>query len=947
MKSWKKPTNEMIDRALGSVKKETDRQYFFSQLENPMWIQPLAKRGYFQSPPCTKHLNDDSVQFPFWPELQYLKNMSIAMPDEVIEIVLQFPEVDNPRIYDSILDIALKLQGEQSVRLKPKVLEYAGIDYQLWSHKYAELLAHWTMENQTSAALELLKVLVTFTANPQLEDQDTLFNPFPQIDAWSYRDIMFEGIRPLADKEPYQVALILIDFTANLIHLRTHPEDLDREEDGSELWCQQFCESDSDYEDPKEALVHTLTFACEKVFEKSPNAVGTLDKILRKKQWTIFKRLRQHLYAQYPNEQTKPWIRELILNRKDYHQSEHSYEFQQMIRHACEHFGETLFTKEERTRIFDAVCRGPSKKNYQEWVGENFTEKDFQQHKHDFHRRQFTPFAPVLFGKYKTYFQELESGTNDQISDEDYFLIRERHGTVINRSPRSSEYLANLTDEDLLNYINEWEDEDKLYRNNEFIATNIEALANAFQTVFKESIIPDTDRFKFWIENREKIARPIYVRMMVNVMQSLVKEKNFDQLNEWLAFSEWVLNRPNQDLESAHRGRDKSRENPDWSSARRAVGDFISGCFEKDVDVPIAVREQLAKLLEMLCTQFDWRLDKNRPVILNRYDPLVEGINNTRSLALESLVRFGFWLRRKDSMSEVSEVKTILEKRFTSSTEYSLTLPEYAILGRNYYNIYNFNASWAIKHKSDFFPQKKLPVWLAAFKSLIACNSSSKQMFEILQSDFSFALQHLSDFKEQERQGKEPIDILGQRLFTYYLWGVYPLRGEESLIERFYEQTDDRREHWRNLFNYVGLRLRNSEEQLDQNLENRIVTFCEWRLKQEDLTELQNFTAWLEAECLDAEWRLNAYAKILDICEIGGRPFRLSALCDMLPDHTAKVVECFAKITANTIFVLTEEAKVILKAGLESGEDHVHQNAVQARENLLRAGRFDLLNLDD
>ena len=278
-----------------------------------------------------------------------------------------------------------------------------------------------------------------------------------------------------------------------------------------------------------------------------------------------------------------------------------------------------------------------------------------------------------------------------------------------------------------------------------------------------------------------------------------------------------------------------------------------------------------------------------------------------------------------------------------------MTLPEYAILGKSYYYVFNLDAAWAIRHKSDFFPQEKLPAWLAAFKSFVVCNSSSKQIYEILQDDFNFALRHLSGFKEPERPGKEPIDILGQRLFTYYLWGVYPLRGEESLVERFYEQTDNKGEYWANLFSHVGLGLRNSEEQLDQDVKNRIIAFFEWRLEQEEATELQRFTPWLEAECLEAEWRLDAYSEILNVCEseIRGKPTRLWALCDMLPDHTPKVIECFAKIAVNTIYILTEEAKTILKAGLESSDESVRHKAKLTRENLLNSGRFVLPDLED
>ena len=214
---------------------------------------------------------------------------------------------------------------------------------------------------------------------------------------------MSKGVRALAEHEPYQVSRILIDAAANMIRLRTHQENLDKEEDHSESWCERLRESEGDYKDPKRDLVHTLTFACEQVYEQSPNLISDLDKMLRSQQWKIFKRLRQHLYAQYPNEKTKPWIRELILGREDYDRWEHPYEFQQMIRSACEHFGETLLTEAERTQIFDAIRKGPSEDNFRGWmkfIGEEFTEENFQQRQHRFHRRQFRPFASVLFGEY-------------------------------------------------------------------------------------------------------------------------------------------------------------------------------------------------------------------------------------------------------------------------------------------------------------------------------------------------------------------------------------------------------------------------------------------------------------------------------------------------------------------------------------------------------------------
>ena len=950
MKSWKKPTSELIDKALQSAKKITARKYFFSRLENPLWLKPLAERGCFKYPPKIQRFDDGTVIYPYWPEIQYLKNVCRDAPDEVINLVMELPPIDNPIVYDGILDIALQLPGEKSARLKPKILEYASMDHQLRTYKYVDLLAYWTKENQTSAALELSKIFVAFTAVPQSRDTDTLPDPLPQMDI-SYQDLMFKGIRPLAEKKPYQIAVILIDTTTNMIYLRTHPEDLDKEEDHSEIWCNLLNDPNSDHEDPEAALIHALTFACEKVFEKSPDAVEVLDKLLRKQQWKVFKRLRHHLYALHPNEQTKPWIQELILAHEDYGLWKHHYEFQQMIRSACEHFGETLLTKAERARIFDAILEGPSEENYRHWVvgwlGDEFTEERFQERRDRFHLSQFTPFACVLFDEYVAHYETLKAKVKEPVSDEDYLSHKIIVGSVSNRSPRTTEDLANFTNEDLLAFINDWEEEDNFTEDNSFVRISIESLAAEFHTVFRESIIPDADKLKFWIENRERIERPVYVRSMIKAMQAQVKDKNFVQLDEWLTFSEWVLTHLDSEHEGDHKTRDESRENPDWSSTRQAVCDFISVCIEEDVDVPITEREQLAKLLGMLCTQFDSHLDKNRLKILNRYDPLTEGINNTRSRALQELIGFGFWLRSHDSESKVSEVTTILEKRFTQETEYPLTLPEYAVLAVNYRRIFYLNEAWAVKHKSAFFPRKTLQMWLAAFGSFINYGQPFKPTFEILYDDFNFALRNLANFETHEISRKSPVDVLGQHLFTYYLWDMYPLRGEESLLERYYQQTDANREHWANLFNNTGRRLRNSGKNLDQNMVDRVIRFFEWRFEQKESMELRHFTIWLEAEALNPTWRLDTYFKILDICEVRNEPIGLKALCDMLPDNTAKVIECFAKLTANTAYMQTEEVKTILKAGLNSDDEDVRYKAKGALDNLLKSGRFELLDLYD
>lgn len=963
--------------------------YFFMNVTDPAWIKILRKKGFFRNPPPAERPSDDCVRFPFWPELRYLEKVCTDAPGDVLELVLQIPAVDNPNVYANVLDIALKLDGERSGKLKQKMLEYAKLETPFIPFRFPQLLAHWTAEGQTEAALELARILVQFVPDPNAEEKRrkkiklkedhtdsarnqmalmmTTLTPTPRFSE-IYREILGEGIRPLAKKEPYKVARMLIDATKNKLHDEVHKDEIESSEtdDHTRSWCPRLDKSENDDPDLGKSLVHALTYACEMVYERESESVENLDRALRSQRWYLFNRLRQHLLARYPSEQTQPRIREMILGHTEYGTCELHYELQRMIRLAFKHFGAELLTIDERVQIFDTILSGPPKEDFRKGMGEQFSNSVFEHKRRYFHRKQLRPFATVLFGEYADYIHRLKANENaEEITDESYSPVTysKEDGIVTSRSPRSAEALANLSDEELLNYINDWEDE---YWDTDDGLTeiNVEALSGAFQSVFSDSIISNEERLNFWIKNRDNILRPIYVRVMIDAMQDLVKAKDFDRLDVWFAFCRWVLSHPDSENEEGVRiGRlgDGSRESPNWHTSRRAVCDFVEACMHDEVDVLLWAREDLAGLLEMLCTQYDWRLDVERQVLLNRDDQLTEAMITTRGRALENLVKFGFWVRRRDEKAEVSELKAVIEKRFGTEAEYPLTLPEYAILGMRFGSLTYLDEQWAVSRKSLLFPHDDLPAWREAFGNFIRWSPPCPPFIDWLHDDFEIALEQLESPEEQKGIRRELTLKLGQHLFTYYKWDVYPLNGDNSLLERFYLKTDDgNRKHWATLFNYVGRSLQDTGQQLDKGVRDRIVAFFEWRLDTREPTELREFAAWMKAECLDAEWRLNALSKVLDVKGIldetgtleEGRPEhpRTWLLLDvtrsmpaLLPMHTPLVVECFAKITnaaprSGGFYIPTDDAKAILKAGLENRDKSVQKNAEHAQENLFSLG---------
>ena len=111
----------------------------------------------------------------------------------------------------------------------------------------------------------------------------------------------------------------------------------------------------------------------------------------------------------------------MILGHDDYSKWEHHYEFQLMIRKASEHFGPSLLSEDERSAIFDAILSGPSKEDFREWMGERYSEEAFQQRQRYFHRMQLRPFAALLDGDVRRYFDELEGEAQaEAVTDDSY-----------------------------------------------------------------------------------------------------------------------------------------------------------------------------------------------------------------------------------------------------------------------------------------------------------------------------------------------------------------------------------------------------------------------------------------------------------------------------------------------------------------------------------------------
>ena len=952
-------SGERIQKALQLIERRgANFAFFFKNVSDPVWIEPLKAVDHFKSPPAVVAAGEGFVSFPIWWPGVFLKRVAPLAGEEVVKILLEMGDTDNPRVLEDVVEIALRISKEElSLRLEGIIRRYLEQPYHIFEDNLTSLVAKWAGggPDGIAAALRLSERLIFFHPDPSEgekkaraqkdpDDWTTSFSPAPRFQEWEYQQILEKGVRPLASAAPLQTARLLIRAAGQMVRLETgKPVGNVDWHDASEIWAPCVDERRGLYSNPQSDLIAALTEACEKVYEQSNEGeVHELDSALRTAKWQIFDRIRYHLYAKYPS-QTQEWIGEAVINYPEYAEGRYGFEFQRMARIAIEKFGDSLLSKAGLTHILDTIFNGPDKNEYKRFMADQYTEEAYAGRKRYFQLRHLTPFAPVLFGKYKELYEQLSAENPKKLTDDDFAAYQGGESkTGGSRSAKSVAELAAMGDDELISFLNEWED---VHRDPEqwWIDVDFNGLGIALQQL----ITATPKRFLDWGERWLELKRPVYFRYALDLASKRIVE-NKTELSKWFDLADWIMAQKDSSAASGEKSSETSKSNPNWDSARRQVVDFLGQCVDKEKGVGPEWRERIIALLKAACVAEDLFLDKDRPLVTPR-DYLTDAINTTRGRALEDLLDYGYWVRgHEGEKADVSDIFEVLDRRLSGSP--ALTYPERALLGGNFNRIYGLSSLWAKENVSALFSQSDPQGWQIGFGTYLTFNRAHSILFDIMRAHFEFAVENLRLWKSETSRRMDPVAHLGQHLLDYFLLGRIPLEEKNSLLQRFYNKTDSKQ--WATLLDHLGRLLRNTSE-LSAEVRDRCKIFFESRLGARNAEELKEFTFWIEAKCFDAAWRLNALSRTLDVTKGRGRgaSMLIESLRKLLPEQPDLVVECFAKLTEGMLnqphfYIRPEHIKPILKTGLASRNEKTLEAAKFALDNLLKAGRSEFLNLE-
>ena len=122
MTPWTVPTLELVEQTLASLTDANLRAMFFTGLENPEWLAPLRGLGVFTTEPgSSPNSQGDQVPQP-WAEGDYLVRVAAVHPTEVVELLANHCESDNPWVQRVLINGAAELPSSSAVELLPALV---------------------------------------------------------------------------------------------------------------------------------------------------------------------------------------------------------------------------------------------------------------------------------------------------------------------------------------------------------------------------------------------------------------------------------------------------------------------------------------------------------------------------------------------------------------------------------------------------------------------------------------------------------------------------------------------------------------------------------------------------------------------------------------------------------------------------------------------------------
>lgn len=955
MKSWNKPTPELVDRAVALLAYAEHYRYFFDRLENPEWLEPLRAKGFFLNPPQPVHnAEEGTIRFPPWPEAGYLARMAPLQPQLVARIIRDMNDTDNVAVLSDLVDALLAMSADAGAELVEKAMRWAKSPYWLLPEKMGQLIAHWAKGGRTNEALRVARVLLGVfpdkrDAAPGEEGHWLPREPRARFETWHFEELLKKYYPDLVREVGLAAMELLCDLLEKAVRFSQARRD-GGAEDYSYIWRPAIEDHAQNLGHTiKDALVSGVRDAAELVVRSGQATIESVVNALQHRRRPVFRRIALHV-ARVCRDGGEELAAAMLTDRALFEDMALQHEYVLLLRDRF-----PSLTPEEQARILGWIEDGPQLDDWKQWresqTGQQPSEEETARYREIWQRDWLARIGPEnLPGDLCERYHKLVKKHGEAEHPE--FLVYRHGGWVGPKSPKAGGDLKALSVAEIVEFLRTWKPP-----KGTFGEPSVEGLGRVLSSVVAEEPV----RFANEALSFENLD-PTYVRHVLSGFRDAVKHNRAFAWEGVLGLCEWVLSQPR--WIPGRQVRDMDAD-PDWGWALKAIAYLLSvGLEEWENGIPFKLRPRVWAILKPLTDDPDPTLEHEQRYGGSNMDPATLSINTVRGEAMHAVIRYALWVRRHleaesngeqrlvPGFSGIPEVREVLEAHLDPAREPSLAIR--AVYGQWFPWLVLLDSDWARDHAARIFPaeQEANAFFDAAWNSYIAFCSPYDNVLEILRPQYQHALGRIGARSYEARWLGEPDEKLAQHLMVFYWRGK--LKLEDPLVLGFWEKAPEAvRKH---ALEFVGRSLRGTQGTIPPEILVRLKQLWKWRLstakKAEQPSgfqeEMAAFGWWFVSEKFDVDWAITQLLESLRLSHKSDpSSMVLERLARSVQTHPRQSVECLTMIAEGDregweLYVNRDHVRAILAVALR------HPAAAdQAKRIIHELGRRGFLEFRD
>lgn len=904
--------------------------YFFTRLENPVWLALLQDKGVFSPPPTD--VQEGRMYYDLWPQADYLKKVVVneSAQEQVLSLLLAAAQTENPFVQQAILEIAACLPAVRAIQLAPSIKRWFDKPdpHASVTSLLEAFLEHLVEGGEASIAIELFDISLTAS-----ENRDSLSA------RWEYEQLLRCSLSLLSTSHSQALLHLLCHLLDRAIYqqfvrFRT-PDEVDttvpqQARKASTIGWQGTIEATGrptaqGLNAPLHLLVSTTRQAAEQAIEAQALTLSDTISLLETHSGRIFRRLALYLLSRFASHDPV-LVRTWLLRQSLFDDVDLTHEYLLLAKE-----GLSILSSEEQDTLFQWIEEGPDPERFERYsrhvYQETPTEEQVQQHKVYWQWRWLGQVGDALPMKWHPYYDALIR----------MFGPYEPEPSEASRSlrdwsfDRSLEAYKTMPIEQILEEIHTSEDR--------------QSPVLVLTTLIAEQPTRFADQAgRFQGEPPEVVAATLK-----GFVEAVQQGRHAYDWTHIIALCAWTVEQ-RAPLAAEERGSQANR--PAWSEASKEVAILLLSAFQQPmIPLSLAWREAIWSMLESLAED-DYSLVRET----SRREPrpywyLV--INSTRGLALLAITEYARWLhqnwqrepalqeraRKAWTFEQAPDVQALLERFLHPASDTNGVA--HAVFGHAFPLLFHLDARWTTQHLSVIFPHEVADSFLfdAAWESYVSRRPLSSEAFALLRSEYAFAIERLHHDDEQPLSPDTPESSLATHLSLLVIRGETSTNSPDNLLIQFFQHASDELRH--RMVSDIGRILTNDREHVLPQMVERCQLFWEWRIAaitsspqpHRSRREAAAFGWWADSALFPARWTVQHLERVLALTEtidMSSRiVHRLAMLVSVEPELT---VQCLKRLVQGDTrswggTEWNKEVTTILSEALQQQDEEIQTQA--------------------